>query len=226
MASAVTIVLGCHVPAAVATAVTAYLAQTWPTVSWRVMAVDATEGVATTPTLALLAEEDVAPSADPAELGIVWWQTAAENGEELSAALRAALHAHIGRLLASRLGDPPARTQALPSRLTRADLFRLPRPVPQPLAAAPRVAADPLCLHAIGCAQCTTVCSSAAIVFSDNVPSIDPVACLHCGSCVAVCPTGTLQSAACGDRQWQGLIEGLTDAPAEPPSTPPHPTTL
>ncbi|MCL2060428.1 MAG: RnfABCDGE type electron transport complex subunit B [Oscillospiraceae bacterium] len=40
----------------------------------------------------------------------------------------------------------------------------------------------------IGCMRCTTVCRVEAIKVQNNLASIDPAKCRHCGECVKVCP--------------------------------------
>ena len=43
------------------------------------------------------------------------------------------------------------------------------------------------------CQACVTVCPANAISLSDDAASLDEMACIHCGHCLFVCPTGALQ---------------------------------
>ncbi len=57
------------------------------------------------------------------------------------------------------------------------------------------------------CGGCADVCKEAAIIFADSgeVSAIDAGRCVHCGACMAACPTGTLQT---GNRGYRVLIGG------------------
>ena len=52
------------------------------------------------------------------------------------------------------------------------------------------------------CGACTEACKEDAVVLSENgeASAIDFTCCVHCGSCVAVCPTGTLEACKNGYR--------------------------
>ena len=219
-ASATTLWLGEGLPEGSGSALVALLHARWPEVSWQVAPARRDAGVFSEPVLAVLAEGDAAPPADPAELGVVRWPSAGVVDGEVPPGVAAALRAQAGRLLAERQGLPPARSQALPTRMSRADLLRVPRARPLPLRAIPRIDAAP-CVHPRGCTLCTQACPAAAITFEAGPggPRIDPAACTECGACVAACPTGTLQSATCADQQWQGIVAEAADDPAAAPIT-------
>lgn len=205
-----TLWLGSHVPSAVQAAVITEATQQWPDIAWQIEQAHEVHGVWPGPTLAVLAPDDPLPPLDPADGAVVWvLEHEANPGRPL--VLASTLRAHIGRLIAPRQGEPPSRAYVLPTHLSRAALLRLPRPEPQPLPRVPRVSADG-CLHAQGCRACTAVCRSEALSFSAQAPVIQADRCQQCGACVAACPTGSLQSATVGDKQWRGLIDGLRTA--------------
>lgn len=217
---AATLWFGEGLPGGTASALVDLLQARWPEVSWQVAPARHDAGVFSEPVLAVLAPGDAAPPADPAELGVVWWPSAGAVDGEVPPAVAASLRAQAGRLLAVRQGLPPARAQALPTRVSRAELLRVPRARPLPLRAIPRIDAAP-CVHPRGCTLCTAECPAAAITFETGAggPRIDPAACTECGACVAACPTGSLQSASCADQQWQGTVAETADDPAAAPIT-------
>jgi anaerobic sulfite reductase subunit C len=56
------------------------------------------------------------------------------------------------------------------------------------------------------CGACTDACREDAVVLSENgqASAIDLQRCVHCGSCVATCPNGTLEAAKKGYRVLVG----------------------
>ncbi len=215
MIASATIWLGEGLPPRTGPALVALMNARWPEVSWQVTPACRDAGVFSEPVLAVLAEGDASPPADPAELGVVRWPSAEVVDGSLPLEVAAGLRVQAGRLLAERQGLPPARAQALPTRLSRAELLRLPRARPLPLRAIPRTDAAPSA-HSWGCTLCAEACPVDAITFETGAdgPRIDPVACIECGACVAACPTGTLQSAHCADQQWLGWSGDAADDPA------------
>lgn len=57
------------------------------------------------------------------------------------------------------------------------------------------------------CGACTDACKEHAVVLSENgeATAIDFQRCVHCGSCIAACPTGTLKA---GKKGYRVLIGG------------------
>ena len=57
------------------------------------------------------------------------------------------------------------------------------------------------------CGACTDVCKEHALTLSENgeAAAIDFQRCVHCGSCIAACPTGTLEA---GKKGYRVMIGG------------------
>ena len=53
-----------------------------------------------------------------------------------------------------------------------------------------------------GCKACLASCRYGAIKIRENLIDIDPFACVECGSCVSVCPTGAMQNQKLPDQSF------------------------
>lgn len=207
----VTLVLSESLPLELVGQLDDHLEQVWPGVSWHEELPREQETLHTGPTLAILAFGDPVPLGDPAELAVVWWNPdVGKAPAAVATEVLRALDAQAHRLLAPSDGETPERLSRIPERLSRADLFRLPKRIEQPLAPIPRLRPE-LCLHEIGCDRCVGSCPSEALDWTQGRLAILAERCTHCGACVASCPTGAIQSATCGDTQWSALIASVAD---------------
>ncbi|MGC8514313.1 MAG: 4Fe-4S binding protein [Acidimicrobiales bacterium] len=220
MDESVTLVLSESLPLEFAGQLGGHLEQVWPGVSWHEELVRAQETLHTGPTLAILALGDPVPLGDPAELAVVWWHPDAGKAPAVVATeVLRAVDAQAHRLLAPSDGETPERVSRIPERVSRADLFRLPKRTAQPLAPIPRLRPE-LCLHEIGCDRCVGSCPSEALDWTQGRLAILAERCTHCGACVASCPTGAIQSATCGDTQWSALIASIAEQSSPDTSEP------
>jgi ferredoxin len=72
---------------------------------------------------------------------------------------------------------------------------------------------QPVCLEGKcrspqGCNKCAEACPFEAIAAEERYPVAEDK-CRRCGSCVAVCPTGAMQSPIFSDDEWFGVLDGL-----------------
>jgi len=81
-------------------------------------------------------------------------------------------------------------------------------PSPRPVAVGTK------CRAQQGCRKCIEACSFGLIAVNDRLPETSD-GCRLCGSCVAVCPTGALQSPVFSDDQWAGILDGLAAGASE-----------
>lgn len=58
----------------------------------------------------------------------------------------------------------------------------------------------------IGCRRCVKSCQYGAISMRDNLAVIDPEKCVHCGSCIGVCPTSAI---VCGLKLTEKAKEAV-----------------
>lgn len=200
---------GPNVAASAAQDVLRYLRQEWPDTQWFIKTSPDNAQVGQAPTVVLLTEHDHPPTLDPAGGGIIWWNPQGEEEQgKLTLECRAVLRAQIERLRVARLDTPPTRTYAFTTRMSRADLLRIPRAQAQPLPYIPWITTGQ-CLKDSGCTECVKVCPAKALSFSSGEPEIQGDHCQECGACVAACPSGSLQSATLSDGQWQTLIREI-----------------
>lgn len=61
------------------------------------------------------------------------------------------------------------------------------------------------------CTKCTDACIRSCITVSRNELSIDPSACVNCGACVAVCPTGALSTLDPTDASLASSVARCSD---------------
>jgi len=61
----------------------------------------------------------------------------------------------------------------------------------------------------LGCRRCQEACPAGALTCGADGVAVDHFACLDCGACVAVCPTGALQEQRFNDRQFISFFAEL-----------------
>ncbi|RME58361.1 MAG: 4Fe-4S dicluster domain-containing protein, partial [Caldilineae bacterium] len=80
---------------------------------------------------------------------------------------------------------------------------------------APQVRAES-CLNArhrhADCTRCVDACAPAAIALEDRLPELDPDLCVHCGACVATCPTDVFSQLSPPEKTLALTFEQLPGA--------------
>jgi ferredoxin len=119
-------------------------------------------------------------------------------------ALAAAAHARKAE--AATFASKARTTFSGDTRIGRRELlFSLPRMIAEPVE--DPVMVPELCspFHKT-CRHCSDACLYSAISHEGPTARIDPIRCVHCGACAAVCPSGALQSPVFSDDEYRAVI--------------------
>lgn len=92
--------------------------------------------------------------------------------------------------------------------LSRRALFTAPAPPAKEMLSRRPVVVGDKCRAHQGCRKCAQACPFEAIALADRLPNVTDD-CRLCGTCVAVCPTGAMQSPVFSDDEWAGILDGM-----------------
>jgi ferredoxin len=122
------------------------------------------------------------------------------------------LRVRLGALMAHAaafVGSLPEQVRmVVPERVSRRALLTM--AVPE-YRAGPAVDLEK-CRAEAGCAVCAGACPHGAITWEGGAVILDRVACVSCGRCVAVCPTGAVVNPAYTSAQLQAEVMMLAEA--------------